>query len=472
MFARRLILGVCVASLRITATSWATVIDYYPLLVVFRESDVVVQAQAKRKINEEMEYAVVKTYKGKEHLPAEKAPVITVSFKTPPWNIKGISPNFCRPPRVGDEVVLFLKKPRDGENVFLHEGHPPTRKDLLAFWERGAFWLGPRPPQLNDHLGAPEDNLRAMEHVLEAWSLPDERQQVEIMMRDLESKDPRLRWTAHKFMSYTSFRSPKKLEYREFYVKLLSSKDWEQMTLGLTCVQDLKIEEAIPHLIKLAESSDLWVVKFTSLGLRHHIERPEVVDALVRLAKHPNAEVRIRAMIDLHRSDDPKVVAAFFERLNDLDPEVRARVSRYFAHKPEKVRASVTPKLIELLNTDPNPKVKASVIEEFGQQLPVEQRIGYLKEKDLDSAMMAAVLGSLRSTFIARRDKGVEIIRQNEDLFAACVFRADHHMIGFNALLILSQANSPKSRQVIEKAAREHPLAYVRGQAKYLTEKK
>ena len=44
-------------------------------------------------------------------------------------------------------------------------------------------------------------------------------------------------------------------------------------------------------------------------------------------------------------------------------------------------------------------------------------------------------------------------------------------MIGFNALCILSLTDSPRIREIISKAAREHRNDYVRQHAQYLAKK-
>ena len=294
---------------------------------------------------------------------------------------------------------------------------------------------------------------------------------METLMRDLDSANSRLSSGAQDFIVHTAIRSPRKLDYKDLYLKLLTSPNRRQMSLGLTCFQEIPAPEAIPRLLELTLDKEANIASRTGLALRHYPTNMEVMRALITLTRNPDAHVRSQTMISMDRFDCPEVTTALLERLKDPDATVRAMVPRAFHYKSAETRAILSPKLLELLNDDPSPQVKASMIKAAGDDLPVARLFGYLQQKDLDTEMRVAVLGSLYVRFSHAPDTRLSAIREHEDLLVAQVMRTEHHMIGFNALCILSLTDSPKIREIISKAAREHRNDYVRQHAQYLAKK-
>jgi HEAT repeat protein len=415
-----------------------------PITESVEQADVIVRVTVQKSAQGRLQYEVAKVYKGEALLPARTPKVIALTEDTNniPFLGTGLRP--------AEEAVLFLKKPAAGQDDFSAGGFSPWKLEPATR----------------------EEDLQAIEHLLQTWALPDEKIKVEIMMSDLQSRHTRLRWAAHSYIAQVANRSPQRLTYQEHYLKLLASEDRWLMSLGLSTLQNNKITQAIPRLISLTRDPDSNLVGRVSLALANYPDNPEVRGVLVGLTRHPCANVRVRAMIDLDHFDHPEVTMALLERLRDVDPEVRKMVPRAFHFKSEETCAALNPKLLALLKAESDPKVRAAAITGLGDQVTVEQRLLQLRQKDVDADLAVALLGSLYSSFVHMGNHGAHWIRDNEDLFVGYVMRKDHHMLGFNALCILDLRDSPKVREITRQAAQEHPLSYVRDLARHLAQKR
>jgi len=422
-----------------------------PLLDVVRDSEVIVQAKASECGEGWARYVVFKVYRGEIPVDGNMPVVIRVS----PVLIPGQRPLTTLPrlwmTRSDEEAVLFLKK-----------GEMQGEFTPVSF---GQWRI--RPESRNE-------DLQAIEHLLETWSLPDEARQMEIMVRDLKSGDLRLKWPAHEFIGYTAARSRNALAYKDHFLSLLTSENPEWRSLGLGTVQELKIEEAIPCLIKLTRDPDPEIVCRASLALRHY-GTPEVMEILMSLMEHPNPRVRIRAIIDTGKFSQNEVILGLVRLSDDPDPEVRAMVPTGFASRPDAVRKAVLWPILMHMIQDTDSRVRASAFRAFGhdrERVPLDMLWQRLTQETPSSDELAAILESLHIGLVAiPREQAKAIIREHEDCLIGVAMREERDMIGFHALSILEMNPSSKALRIMEEAANKHRLKYVRDHARYLLKK-
>lgn len=441
---------VAMASLIVTA--WARASVSPPLVDVVRDSEVIVRAKVKECGEGWAYYAVSAIYKGT--FPTESdAPIV---IRVAPVLTPGTHPPSTLPQlqvrSLDEEAVLFLKR-SDTEGEF----------SPVSF---GQWRLEPH---------SRDADLKAIEHLLQTWTLPDEARQMDIMMNDLKSGDPKLEWPVREFIAYTAARSRNALAYKDHFLSLLTSENPQWRSLGLTTVQEHKIEEAIPPLIKLTRDSNPDIVGRASLALRHY-NTPEVVKTLTGLMEHPSPRVRIRAIIDTDEFPQEQVIQGLIRLSYDPDPGVRAMVPRGFAFRSAAVHKTFLRPILMRMIHDSDARVRASAFDAFGQnreQIPIDLLTQRLAQEGLSNDEMVAILGSLYMALVRLPpEQAKAIITEHEDRLISLVMREEHHMIGFHSLNILAIAPSSNAWKAMEKAANEHPLMYVRDHAKHLLDRR
>ena len=347
------------------------------------------------------------------------------------------------------QFVLFLNPSKSGEAF------------LPAAYGQWCLEVGPQ------HIA-----LKTIEHLLETWFNPDERERVDILARDCEGSDPKLKALARQSLIYAIRSSRTPLAYKDVMLSFLTHDEPDSSSIGLSLVQGLRVEEAIPRLISMAQSPEPATVERVSLALREY-RTPEVARALAALMKHPDPRVRVRAALDTDHMEEPEVIQGLVALSSDPDPEVRAMVPRgFYFHSTATWSTTFHPALLRLAN-DPDAHVRARALHALGDNrcwdlIPKELAIERLKRRGLT---VEETRGALECLYVAcsnRRDQGAKIIAANKDLLIGLVMREEDFMIGFTALGLLEIHLCPKAAAVIEEAANQHKFNEVRNYARRL----
>jgi HEAT repeat protein len=412
-----------------------------PLIDVANRSDLVVLATPVEVSSDRGLFAVTKVYRGRELLDTtvRRIQVSPIDLEQSFWTL---------PPET-QQFVLFLNQNKH-DAIF-----SPTyyRQWLLEVGSRGL-------------------DLKTIEHMLETFYHPNERHRVETLVRDLRGADQVLKGYARSSLFYAIRRSQDPLAYKDIILSFLSSDHPESMSIGLSLVDGLRIEEAIPHLIALARHSDPQVVRRVSLALRG-ANIPEVARTLTELMKHPDPQVRLRAALDTDHINEPEVIQGLVGLAGDPDPQVRAIVPRsFYFHSPDNWRNAFLPVLLQLAD-DADAKVRANALRALGDNrfwklIPIDLLIERLKRNESTTEEIRAALESLYVVCSNRPAPGSKIVETHLDTLIGFVMNEQDFMIGQTALLLLSLHPCPKTVAIMERAASEHRFSEVRALAQRL----
>ena len=403
-------------------------------LDVINKSDVVIAAKTMRDDGKAFTFEIIEVLKG------------TVAGKTIeiPHPIDHAYGDTGMWSKAGDESVFFLKKAADGSFALL-----VPREGLLM------------PP------GTRESHMEAMKRLIEIASLKDRDAQDRAMLAEAGSANPSLSRAAGMYLQRTLARRPNRLDYKNDLIALLKNPRAE--AASLYALSEMNASEVIPVAVEATKGKDPDRAKAGAAFLSHY-KTPESLAALIALSASPDSDMRSEAAARLGESEWREGVAPIMKLLEDKDAGVRVAAASGL-RRPLRLGLAdeAIPKLAGLLD-DPSSDVQRMAGLALGDSRKaqaVKPLLDVLRRGPNYGASLGATSG-LETLYRYGEPEARAEIDASIELLVSLLNR-DPRLPPLPAVAqVLSMSRAPAATEALEQAAKNHPNAFVRGQAEYV----
>ncbi len=282
------------------------------------------------------------------------------------------------------------------------------------------------------------------------------------------SENPILKSEARRVISNLPFDRDNSASFEKELTELLRNPDADVKQTALRGLRFQRSQLALPLIVAIARGDHETLIDDASLALATY-ETPATDAILVDLTRHPNPEIRIRAMIDVGNSNDrtPAAKAALVARLDDADERVRALApSRFIGWLREGKASEVVPRIIEMLD-DPSAQVQLDAARTLGESADtraVAPLFAVLKRPDLPNDLERATVSSLEQIY-SRLDTATRPPVTDELGLIAAFLRHHSDFSASSAVDLLVSIGSPAALEITRETARNHPDSYLREHA-------
>lgn len=410
---------------------------YYTMLELAEKSDVVFVGKVTVIGEETASVAVDEVFCGKLSADLVLVTPVTISSCT------GRRPNLS----IGEQVLIF------GNEI-------GNKHVTLTMGGQGKRTLVPESRKME---------LQALSKLLAIAPLVEHKKN-EAMLTLVRSQNERLRSESRSYiiskLSYSELRE----EYKDDLVALIMDDDPELQRTGLQALRFVKVPTSIPRIVELTHGENPAIVSAASMALGQY-DTEESVAALIALTKHENAQIKIRACIDIDRSRRPEAKEALKQLLDDADPKVRARGPRGLVYWLRRNEADdVLPRLIEMLE-DEDPMVRASAADKLGECRNTElvpPLLGALRKETKDENIRRSILNALYCHYSKGDAKAKELIDKDLGLIIDALKKGgphDNFGPSFQAVGILGFSSKAEAGEALKWAADSHPNKEIRAYA-------
>ena len=244
---------------------------------------------------------------------------------------------------------------------------------------------------------------------------------------------------------------------------------WKRSALAF--LQQLYIPAAAPELMQMFSDPDPDLVRLAGYVLKR-CPVQEREHLTLRLFQHPNPQVRANAVLESKNFPTAPLLVALNQLASDTNYSVRLAVARRGIPDGYSVDRSLARPLLNKLRHDKDGGVRLfadSAMTALNEQT-LKPWVEQLKQPVPDLPMRG-VLNNLFQELLKDPETAHDVIAEHEDLILSWVMRTGNEMTSYEAVRLLSLSLSPKAREVISRAAREHPSREVRDNAKLTLER-
>ena len=265
-------------------------IYYWSLYELVRDANLILMGQVSQLRKESAVITVSSVLKGE--YPNKQIEVSPIFFQ----GCVGDYPNFDQ----NEEVVLFLK-PENKMNTVLYGG-----QGKISFKGKSK-----------------KEYREALVELVRIFSKADNQEQSLGMIHAAKLNNRYLRETVGWYVDKEIADAKNREDYKDLLRDLLLDQRDDVKIVGLWGLRHISAPELIPLFVKATHSKSPRVIDAASRNLTNY-NTPEALQALIALTNHPDAEIRIRAIVDLRQNkNNPEVRQALQLLENDPDKKVR-----------------------------------------------------------------------------------------------------------------------------------------------------
>lgn len=284
------------------------------------------------------------------------------------------------------------------------------------------------------------------------------------------SRNKRLRAEAQRYIVEKFSRSKRRDRYKDYFISFIMKDDPDLQRTGLQVLRHIHVQRAIPRIVELTRSDDLFVVVAAIRALGEYNTK-ESDDVFIGLTMHQESEIRREACVALSSSRRPETKAAMNQLLNDEDPKVRAMAPRGLHYWLERNEADdALPRLVEML-TDEDTNVRAAAAYALGrcqQTKLVSPLLEALRKEPEMNRVGSALLRALSRHYSKGDAKAKELIDKDIELIISVLKSggpAGAQAPSMEAVEILDMSSTDKAYDALKWATDSHPSERVRKSA-------